>query len=61
MSSVSVFDIFQMCDCRHKTPYQIVLTKTDLVFPIDVARRAMEIQEVLFPVHSVIFTFQFIS
>ncbi|GJN22885.1 hypothetical protein PR202_gb10490 [Eleusine coracana subsp. coracana] len=32
---------------RHKTPYQIVLTKTDLVFPIDVARRAMEIQESL--------------
>ncbi|EMS51412.1 putative GTP-binding protein EngB [Triticum urartu] len=32
---------------RYKTPYQIVLTKTDLVFPIDVARRAMEIQEVL--------------
>ncbi|XP_015690321.1 uncharacterized protein LOC102706827 isoform X2 [Oryza brachyantha] len=30
---------------RSKTPYQIVLTKTDLVFPIDVARRAMEIQE----------------
>ncbi|VAI24023.1 unnamed protein product [Triticum turgidum subsp. durum] len=34
---------------RYKTPYQIVLTKTDLVFPIDVARRAMEIQEVLSP------------
>ncbi|VAI24022.1 unnamed protein product [Triticum turgidum subsp. durum] len=32
---------------RYKTPYQIVLTKTDLVFPIDVARRAMEIQESL--------------
>uniref|UniRef100_A0A0A9F0C3 EngB-type G domain-containing protein n=1 Tax=Arundo donax TaxID=35708 RepID=A0A0A9F0C3_ARUDO len=32
---------------KHKTPYQIVLTKTDLVFPIDVARRAMEIQESL--------------
>lgn len=32
---------------RSKTPYQIVLTKTDLVFPIDVARRAMEIQESL--------------
>ncbi|XP_062214179.1 uncharacterized protein LOC133915156 [Phragmites australis] len=32
---------------RHKTPYQIVLTKTDLVFPIDVARRAREIQESL--------------
>ncbi|PKA51866.1 GTP-binding protein [Apostasia shenzhenica] len=30
---------------RSKTPYQIVLTKTDLVFPIDVARRAMQIQE----------------
>ncbi|KAL5218175.1 hypothetical protein ABZP36_018859 [Zizania latifolia] len=32
---------------RSKTRYQIVLTKTDLVFPIDVARRAMEIQESL--------------
>uniref|UniRef100_A0A0D9W0P0 EngB-type G domain-containing protein n=1 Tax=Leersia perrieri TaxID=77586 RepID=A0A0D9W0P0_9ORYZ len=32
---------------RSKTPYQIVLTKTDLVFPIDVARRAVEIQESL--------------
>ncbi|CAN6322172.1 unnamed protein product [Urochloa humidicola] len=32
---------------RHKTPYQIVLTKTDLVFPMDVARRALEIQESL--------------
>lgn len=30
---------------RSKTKYQIVLTKTDLVFPIDVARRAMQIQE----------------
>ncbi|KAG0476937.1 hypothetical protein HPP92_013778 [Vanilla planifolia] len=30
---------------RSKTSYQIVLTKTDIVFPIDVARRAMQIQE----------------
>ncbi|KAJ8461082.1 hypothetical protein OPV22_034008 [Ensete ventricosum] len=30
---------------RSQTPYQIVLTKTDVVFPIDVARRAMQIQE----------------
>ncbi|CAN1155791.1 Probable GTP-binding protein EngB [Linum perenne] len=32
---------------RSKTKYQIVLTKTDLVFPIDVARRAMQIEESL--------------
>jgi ribosome biogenesis GTP-binding protein YsxC/EngB len=30
-----------------KTKYQIVLTKTDTVFPIDVARRAMQIEESL--------------
>ncbi|XP_047944843.1 uncharacterized protein LOC125191344 isoform X2 [Salvia hispanica] len=30
---------------RYETKYQIVLTKTDLVFPIDVARRAMQIEE----------------
>ncbi|KAL3625788.1 hypothetical protein CASFOL_030317 [Castilleja foliolosa] len=30
---------------RSQTKYQIVLTKTDLVFPIDVARRAMQIEE----------------
>ncbi|CAL9150757.1 uncharacterized protein LOC135617741 [Musa acuminata AAA Group] len=30
---------------RSQTPYQIVLTKTDVVFPIDVARHAMQIQE----------------
>ncbi|XP_051152848.1 uncharacterized protein LOC127266601 isoform X2 [Andrographis paniculata] len=30
---------------RYQTKYQIVLTKTDLVFPIDVARRAMQIEE----------------
>lgn len=28
-----------------QTKYQIVLTKTDAVFPIDVARRAMQIEE----------------
>ncbi|XP_024975260.1 uncharacterized protein LOC112513273 [Cynara cardunculus var. scolymus] len=32
---------------KSKTKYQIVLTKTDLVFPIDVARRAMQIEESL--------------
>ncbi|PON41866.1 GTP-binding ribosome biogenesis protein [Parasponia andersonii] len=32
---------------RAKTKYQIVLTKTDIVFPIDVARRAMQIEESL--------------
>ncbi|KAJ0975510.1 hypothetical protein J5N97_017475 [Dioscorea zingiberensis] len=30
---------------RSQTPYQIVLTKTDAVLPIDVARRAMQVQE----------------
>ncbi|XP_078158949.1 P-loop containing nucleoside triphosphate hydrolases superfamily protein isoform X2 [Carex rostrata] len=32
---------------RSQTPYQIVLTKSDIVFPIDVARRAMQIQEMM--------------
>ncbi|KAL8215153.1 hypothetical protein R6Q57_004602 [Mikania cordata] len=32
---------------RSKTKYQMVLTKTDLSFPIDVARRAMQIEESL--------------
>ncbi|KAG7606530.1 putative small GTP-binding protein [Arabidopsis thaliana] len=32
---------------RSNTKYQIVLTKTDVVFPIDVARRAMQIEEKL--------------
>lgn len=32
---------------RSQTKFQIVLTKTDLVFPIDVARRAMQIEESL--------------
>lgn len=32
---------------RSQTKYQIVLTKTDMVFPINVARRAMQIQEIL--------------
>ncbi|XP_071742452.1 uncharacterized protein [Rutidosis leptorrhynchoides] len=31
---------------RSKTKYQIVLTKTDLDFPVNVARRAMQIEEV---------------
>ncbi|KEH34439.1 putative GTP-binding protein, ribosome biogenesis, YsxC [Medicago truncatula] len=39
---------------RSKTKYQIVLTKTDTVFPIDVARRAMQIEESLLPNKSVI-------
>lgn len=30
---------------RSQTKYQIVLTKTDMVFPMDVARRAMQIEE----------------
>ncbi|KAH6814204.1 P-loop containing nucleoside triphosphate hydrolases superfamily protein [Perilla frutescens var. frutescens] len=30
---------------RSETKYQIVLTKTDTVFPVDVARRAMQIEE----------------
>ncbi|KAJ6761844.1 hypothetical protein OIU74_024492 [Salix koriyanagi] len=32
---------------RYQTKYQIVMTKTDLVFPIDVARRTMQIEESL--------------
>lgn len=32
---------------RSQTKYQVVLTKTDIVFPIDVARRAMQIEESL--------------
>ncbi|KAI9118057.1 hypothetical protein K1719_010389 [Acacia pycnantha] len=32
---------------RSQTKYQILLTKTDMVFPIDVARRAMQIEESL--------------
>ncbi|KMT07497.1 hypothetical protein BVRB_6g151110 [Beta vulgaris subsp. vulgaris] len=32
---------------RSQTKYQIVLTKTDTVFPLDVARRAMQIEETL--------------
>ncbi|KAJ0792301.1 putative small GTP-binding protein [Helianthus annuus] len=32
---------------RSKTKYQIVLTKTDLSFPVDVARRAMQIEEMM--------------
>ncbi|XP_039057106.1 probable GTP-binding protein EngB [Hibiscus syriacus] len=32
---------------RSQTKFQIVLTKTDTVFPIDVARRAMQIEESL--------------
>jgi hypothetical protein len=33
---------------RSQTKYQILLTKSDAVFPIDVARRAMQIEEVSF-------------
>ncbi|KAG6680880.1 hypothetical protein I3842_13G064600 [Carya illinoinensis] len=32
---------------RSQTKYQIVLTKTDMIFPIDVARHAMQIEESL--------------
>ncbi|XP_073057576.1 uncharacterized protein [Primulina eburnea] len=39
---------------RSQTKYQIVLTKTDLVFPITVARRAMQIEESLKASKSVI-------
>ncbi|GAB2265801.1 hypothetical protein Dimus_000836 [Dionaea muscipula] len=39
---------------RSQTKYQIVLTKTDTVFPIDVARRAAEIEEALKAKKSVI-------
>ncbi|XP_061364940.1 uncharacterized protein LOC133308339 [Gastrolobium bilobum] len=39
---------------RSKTKYQIVLTKTDVVFPIDVARRAMQIEESLLQNKSVV-------
>lgn len=40
-----VYD-FLFLTYRAQTKYQIVLTKTDTVFPIDVARRAMQIEEV---------------
>ncbi|KAK7387286.1 hypothetical protein VNO78_27972 [Psophocarpus tetragonolobus] len=39
---------------RSKTKYQIVLTKTDVIFPIDVARRAMQIEEKLLQNKSVV-------
>ncbi|KAK7290366.1 hypothetical protein RIF29_04730 [Crotalaria pallida] len=39
---------------RSKTNYQIVLTKTDVVFPIDVARRAMQIEERLLGNQSIV-------
>lgn len=39
---------------RSKTKYQIVLTKTDVVFPIDVARRATQIEESLLHNKSVV-------
>ncbi|GER49582.1 P-loop containing nucleoside triphosphatehydrolases superfamily protein [Striga asiatica] len=39
---------------RSQTKYQVVLTKTDTVFPIDVARRAMQIEECLTGVTSLI-------
>ncbi|MED6205774.1 hypothetical protein PIB30_020902 [Stylosanthes scabra] len=39
---------------RSKTKYQIVLTKTDTVFPIDVARRATQIEESLLQNKSVV-------
>ncbi|XP_057780866.1 uncharacterized protein LOC130999359 isoform X1 [Salvia miltiorrhiza] len=38
------FELIDLME-RYETKYQIVLTKTDLVFPIDVARRAMQIEE----------------
>ncbi|KAJ8439156.1 hypothetical protein Cgig2_027082 [Carnegiea gigantea] len=39
---------------RYQTKYQIVLTKTDTVFPLDVARRAMQIEETLKEHNSVV-------
>ena len=39
---------------RAQTKYQIILTKTDTVFPIDVARRAMQIEENLKTYKSVV-------
>ncbi|CAL0334746.1 unnamed protein product [Lupinus luteus] len=39
---------------RSKTKYQVVLTKTDVVFPIDVARRAMQIEESLLGNQSIV-------
>ncbi|KAK1321280.1 GTP-binding protein [Acorus calamus] len=39
---------------RSRKPYQIVLTKTDTISPIDVARRAMQIQENLKPSKSLV-------
>lgn len=57
---------FIPCYFRYQTKYQIVLTKTDTVFPINVARRAMQIQEVnivrtdcFFPLDLVLFYFLF--
>ncbi|XP_068657148.1 uncharacterized protein [Aristolochia californica] len=38
------FELIDLME-RSRTKYQIVLTKTDLVFPIDVARRAMQLEE----------------
>ncbi|XP_019434106.1 PREDICTED: uncharacterized protein LOC109340818 isoform X2 [Lupinus angustifolius] len=39
---------------RSRTKYQVVLTKTDVVFPIDVARRAMQIEESLLGNQSIV-------
>ncbi|KAL6504941.1 hypothetical protein OROHE_023323 [Orobanche hederae] len=40
---LELIDLMERCDSQ--TKYQVVLTKTDLVFPIDVARRATQIEE----------------
>lgn len=40
------FMLFNISLYRSQTKYQIVLTKTDMIFPIDVARHAMQIEEV---------------
>ncbi|KAG9455164.1 hypothetical protein H6P81_008068 [Aristolochia fimbriata] len=40
------FELIDLME-RSRTKYQIVLTKTDLVFPINVARRAMQLEEKL--------------
>ncbi|KAM7496373.1 hypothetical protein LguiA_020787 [Lonicera macranthoides] len=40
------YELINLMERAH-TKYQIILTKTDTVFPIDVARRAMQIEETL--------------
>lgn len=44
--SLNLYFVYFFLNFRSQTKYQIVLTKTDTVFPLDVARRAMQIEEV---------------